>query len=379
MSNEEYLNSMLNLNHIEELLLPISEMNPCGNYLHRSPLINKIKDLRSILNASNEDQGVWVQKNKNHPKWSDVVDLCNEILSKYSKDLQVCAYYVEAKIHVDGFPALAESLSLYLNYCQKYWDDIYPPISDNNLELRLAPFRWLQINLPLLIKSKPFVSSDAVLVGSDVAETITWFWYENEKSLGTNESLKAKNLLVYTLENASNEHITNMFYSFQSVIESLNTLEEEFIPIFSGLEEVDTNFNDVIHLCNEILSFIEPIYLKKIGNHNSLHERNKIENYEDKINPIIANKSDNMNDKKFDITSNSGQFSSPEEAYRIIAQANQYLLGSDPHSPSPYLIRRALELRKKSLYGVLMELFTTTSKPQEIFTLLGLSRSDESK
>jgi hypothetical protein len=40
-------------------------------------------------------------------------------------------------------------------------------------------------------------------------------------------------------------------------------------------------------------------------------------------------------------------------------------------------MRRALEWRKKSLYEVFVDLFSTTSNPQEIFTLLGLTHLDE--
>ena len=86
----------------------------------------------------------------------------------------------------------------------------------------------------------------------------------------------------------------------------------------------------------------------------------------------------NNNSQKL-LSYSGGEFSSVEEAYNVIETANKYLIANDPHSPSPYLVRRAMDWRKKSLYGVLMELFTTTSKPQEIFTLLGLSHLDKNK
>ena len=120
----ENFNSLENENKREELLNPITLEKPCGEYLRRHELVIKLKDLRSKLLAGNDESGIWVKKNKDLPKWEDVNEICEEILTNYSKDLLVASYYLEAKFHTNGVAGLASSMLLLLQFCQKYWDRI---------------------------------------------------------------------------------------------------------------------------------------------------------------------------------------------------------------------------------------------------------------
>jgi type VI secretion system protein ImpA len=369
----EQIDTDLNFSNIEELLSPITPEKPCGEYLRRHEFMIKLKALRSQLIENNEDHGIWAKKNNDLPKWEDVSELCEEILTKYSKDLQVLAYYSEAKLKIESFLGLAKSLSLFLNICQNYWSEVFPLFDEENLELRFSAFQWLQSNLPILIRGAPLTKE----IPSGVSYPVSWFWYESEINIGVSESLNAKNFLINSLEKENDESIFNLISSFQSILDSLNTLENDFISIFSHNDGDEITFSGTLSLCEEILSFVKPIYLKRVDSKLVLHEDLSFENNE-KMESNATSFKENENKKSMHYQDYSGgEFSSCDEAYQLISKANQFLLLNDPHSPSPYLIRRALEWRKKSLYGVLMELFTTTSKPQEIFTLLGLSHSDK--
>ena len=60
------------------------------------------------------------------------------------------------------------------------------------------------------------------------------------------------------------------------------------------------------------------------------------------------------------------------EAYRRLAEAADYLLRTEPHSPAPYLVRRAVAWGGMSLGELLEELVQGDSDLKAIYTLLGM-------
>lgn len=358
-------NSELFLKKYEKLLVPIPGENPCGEYLRRNPLLIQIKELRNKLINTDEDLGIWSKKNEELPTWNDVIRLCEEFLINNSKDLQVCSYLAEAKLHTEGFKGLVGGLHLIMKLCTEYWNIVNPPLKDDEVEIRLAPFKWLQINLPLIIQKTP-LAFDHSSEETDIS--YTWFWYQKESILGTAEGIKAKNILIDHLEKSDINELSIHIASLREIISILNVIENDFLTLIDDQNE-DVTFAEFVNLCSQIVSFLDQVYLANVQRVNpsqnvSSGEKGKL--------------AMNNNNQKI-LSYSGGEFSSIEEAYKVIEMANRYLIANDSHSPAPYLVRRAIEWRKKSLYGVLMELFTTTSKPQEIFTLLGLSHLDKNK
>ena len=364
MKSKELGSESILLDNMEELLTPFSGDNLCGEYLKRSPILIKIKELRNKLIKKEDNLGVWVKKEEESLTWDDIVNHCEDFLLNHSKDLQVCAYLSEAKLYTSGFMGLAGSLSLILSLCNEFWENVNPPYLDQDKEVRLAPFRWLQINLPLLIQRTPLVKGVSLEEG---ITNLSWFWYQSETSTSSSDGIKAKDLFASYLEKINHSELTSVINSLKSIAATLNEIENEYLNLFDmdSLEEPFT-YSDCIELCMQIIKFVEMVIPVK---------ENKDSNY------LLSDSMNKDNLKKDKNNSNSfvanSKVSSIEEAYKTIEMANKFLLENDPHSPSPYMIRRALDWRKKSLYGVLMELFTTTSKPQEIFTLLGLTHLDK--
>ncbi len=352
---------ILQFNNSEDLLAPISSENPCGIYSKRNQLIINLKDSRNSLASAEIEDELWSKKEKEKLGWDDISKLCEDIIINNIKDLQVFSYYAESNFHIEGFPGLAKSMSLILLLCQKYWQEVNPPIIEDDYSLRAAPFLWLKLNLPIIIKNYSLNSSN------DSQNSLSWYWLETQSSKGTEFAAKAKNKLSLELDSLSSHSISEIYGSLQSIILVLKQLEEEFILELAEITDEDLSFYDLISLCENIVSVFESKYNKEIenGRNNTNREDPSLHlNLEsEKSSNIVLN---------FEVN----QINSVEQAYKVIEAANKFLLINDPHSPSPYLIRRGLDWRKKSLFEVLMELFSTTSNPQEIFTLLGLSHLD---
>ncbi|GAA0598336.1 hypothetical protein GCM10009099_39370 [Caenispirillum bisanense] len=60
------------------------------------------------------------------------------------------------------------------------------------------------------------------------------------------------------------------------------------------------------------------------------------------------------------------------EAYRLLDHAADWLLEHEPHSPAPYLVKRAVSWEKASLRAVLLELMARGADSEGILEGLGI-------
>jgi len=60
------------------------------------------------------------------------------------------------------------------------------------------------------------------------------------------------------------------------------------------------------------------------------------------------------------------------EAYRMLSDASDYLLIHEPHSPTPYLVKRAVSWGGMTLTQLLRELINDEQDLKTIYNLLGL-------
>jgi type VI secretion system protein ImpA len=72
--------------------------------------------------------------------WTDVASRAEQLLSTTSKDLQVAAWLCEAWLRTDGFPGLADGISLLAGLVESWWDGgLHPGEDEDGEETRLAP------------------------------------------------------------------------------------------------------------------------------------------------------------------------------------------------------------------------------------------------
>jgi type VI secretion system protein ImpA len=82
-----------------------------------------------------------------HTQWQQVAELCCRIISTHSKDLDVCAWLIEAQTRLHGAQGLADGLMLYCELVQQYWDDIFPrPDAGEGIDTCVAAISGLNGN-----------------------------------------------------------------------------------------------------------------------------------------------------------------------------------------------------------------------------------------
>ena len=164
----------------EDLLTPIPGENPSGidvRYDTKLLLYDKIKEARRQDDAL--AQGDW----KTERKVADfplVVKLTQEALATQSKDLQLAAWLAEAMLHTESFGGLRQGLTLCNGLLTNFWDTIYPPIEDGDMELRAAPLDWLGTAIEFPLKSTSLTKA-----GYD------WFKYKESRLIGYEDPSKS--------------------------------------------------------------------------------------------------------------------------------------------------------------------------------------------
>jgi len=134
---------------LEPLLVPIAAPHPGGVELRYEPVYDRIKEARR--EDDDVPQGEW-QTERKTADWPAVVRLASDALAKQSKDLQLAAWFTEAKLRREGLPGLQAGLVLLRELVDRFWDHLYPEIDDGDVELRAAPLEWLGMRLDLPVR-----------------------------------------------------------------------------------------------------------------------------------------------------------------------------------------------------------------------------------
>jgi type VI secretion system protein ImpA len=141
----------------EDLLTPIAGDNPSGadlRYDNKLLLYDKIRELRRQDDDLN--QGEW-QHERKVGDYSGVLRMTQEALATRTKDLQLAAWLTDALLRTEGFSGLQQGLTFCHALIGTFWESLYPPIEDGDLDLRVGPLEWLGTSLEIPVKSVPIV------------------------------------------------------------------------------------------------------------------------------------------------------------------------------------------------------------------------------
>lgn len=134
---------------LETLLAPIAEDHPTGADIRddaspTSPYY-ALKDARNaaraaerqVVEAGDAEAGGLAQE------WRDILAQGPEVLTTRAKDLEVCAWLIEALVRAQGFAGLRDGCALVTGLVDRYWDDLHPMPDEDGLEMRLAALAGL--------------------------------------------------------------------------------------------------------------------------------------------------------------------------------------------------------------------------------------------
>ena len=335
---------------LERLLSPVSQEYPAGESLRGS-------DYDGIREARREDdpsipQGAWQYELK-RADWPKVARLCIDALETRSKDLQLAAWLLESQIRLNGFKGIAPCLTLMQGLCERYWEDLHPCFpGDENHESRTNIILWINSSMLPILRQVP------IAWGNEGKEYGWCDWelahrYDQSRSAGRRKELEGElsiSVLSAALAVTHAEDVRENFLAISAALQAISglgkTLDERFVgesPSLAALRELLANIGGTLE--------------GELGKRGHLSRIESVDEAaeEEEGQGLLAQA---MADRA--------------EAYACLDSAADFLMRLEPHSPVPYLVRRAIEWGNLNTVELYQELFVKMNGQISIFDLLGI-------
>lgn len=343
---------------LETLLQPISPERPAGEWLRYEGAYDQIQEARRQDDAS-LPQGIWETTQK-RANWQLVARLCQDALRTRSKDLQIAAWLLEAWLQLYGYRGLTEGLHLAHGLCQRFWDDMFPALDPEDPSFRTGPIEWVDQKIPLQLRlvaltrppdgeaARPYSYGDWELVLHRSRRDRS----EEEPGGVTEAAFLASASMTprAVFETAAAE-----LGEAQQAVEMVEALLDE---------RLGRQASALLHLRDSIAA-IQRLIEQLIGPRRGAAPAAP-------AGDEAAQEDDLMAAQDAGEGGGGGPIRSRAEAYRRLQEAADYLLRTEPHSPTPYLIRRAVSWGNKSLAELLAEIVEGDASVQALYRLLAM-------
>ena len=351
----------------EQLSAPISEENPAGAYLRYEGTYDRIIEARREDDAT-LTQGIYKTELKK-ADWREVERICAEALAHRSKDIQIAAWLMEAWMRRRGFAGCRDGLQLLTQLVERYWPVLHPQLEEGDAEKRAGTFVWINEKLSLKLKLIPLTApqSDDLLSYSladwEMACHLEQLAERNPNAPPAPPAPDQVNLTRFQASamQTTTQSYLKLFADLNGTAEACqaldNLLEEKFGKQSPGLERFKETLGALQHLVADILHARPDASELASAGQETPHDA--AEGYETGSEIWSAQ-----------------PIRSRAEAYWRLSEAADYLLRTEPHSPTPYLVQRAVEWGSMNLFDLLQQIIRNEGEMQEINRLLRLSNKE---
>ncbi len=352
------------LTDLETLLAPISEETPCGLSLRYEGTYDRVREARREDDPS-LPMGDWETKLK-VSDFALVERLCQDALSKKSKDLQIAAWLVDAWLKRSRVRGLGHGLSLVAGLCERYWDGLFPALGDDNdASARIALYEWMDDILSDRLRTTPFSEGDGAFslldweLGGKAPPPDTSS--DDPAPPQTRESLLAKISL------GGGARWTELAMDAMAAITAAEAAEAAIaaqIPRPPTLRRV-----------RDVLAQIEALARDGARINGEIVQPSA--NPRAEIAPLGSAAAAAAAFNPGGGAGGSMLIGSRADAYYRLAEAAEYLMRTEPHSPVPYLVKRAVQWGNMSLAQLLYEFVGNPDDLVAIQRLLGMRGREE--
>lgn len=335
---------------LDALVQPIPGDNAAGAPLAYDVRL-KLEELRKEINPDDYDADDPRRPSQyRKPEWAGIIALASDTLTNSSKDLLAAARLVEALAIEHGFAGLRDGLDLLTRLVTQAWDRLHPQIEEGDTaEVREGPFKWLNqdaygARFPTTLRQTTLITVD------DRAYSLA-DWQDTAKRAGfeaalTKVSAETCQALLDDMKAAKQK--------LQELSEALSEKMGEFVPDLNsseGSEHIGAALNDCIKVAQQIVA-------KKGG--AAAPASSAPAPVAGTTGPAVAGQAV------------SHTLATRADAYRMLTDAADLLQKIEPHSPIPYLVRRAVRLGDLKFPELMRALIRENAVLDELNRVMGI-------
>ena len=344
---------------LEPLLAPIPGASPGGASLRYERTYDLIREARREDDPS-LPQGDWARKLK-VADFAQVERLCTDALQNKSKDLRITAWLAEAWARTGGLASAARGLILFRAMLDRCWEYAFPSLEEDGEEARASLLSWLDEALSLALRR--------ALLGGTTQQPLRFEdWERAERGLppavdpaaddgeapATPEALRARFAMMgearWRQIHRASEDVARAAAELSEAASARMADAPALIRIRDITAGISRLARDITG-DQEMATPAEPAPAPS---------------------PDTDPAAEGSPAPGAEVLSRSGPIKSRAEAYLRLSEAADYLLRTEPHSPVPYLVKRAVGWGNMSLAELLMELVGTPDDLVTIQRLLGM-------
>ena len=363
---------------LKELFKPISKENPVGSNLREdvSPqsLYYHIKDART--RARNIERKIQLGDQDLDAKadWKIVYDDAIEILTKHTKDIEVAVWLLESLIRRHSFAGLNLGFQLLYKLFDQYWETIYPLPDEEGVEARLAPLAGLNGEDLEGSLIQP-ISEVFITEGNTVGPFSLWEYQQSLEieKITDPKSLEKKieqgSVMPESIKKAVSESSAKFYQQLNDNISEcissfklLNRLLEEKCgrnaPSSSYTTQALENFQDHIRFILKDAPFV-------INTHNEI------------INNEIEKQVLNESSSELAYSISSNNIDSRETALVLLIKIADFFKKTEPHSPIPYLLDRAVRWGNLPFPELLKEMINDEGARKSVYEMSGILKMQD--
>jgi len=353
---------------VDAILAPLAPAAPCGPALRYDPVFTAVRLAREEDDPS-LPMGQWERPLK-CADWAAIEGMCTDMLASRSKDLQIAAWLVEAMLRQHGLAGLRDGLRLLEALVRLYWPQLHPVVDDDgDVDARLAPFEWINESFGTSVRLH------AVLLTVDLDQPV-------QLTLAAWERMTAQELAPEAPAAGRARPV---------VLAEPEPTRAAIAAAALGMGPEVAQAVALVGECLDVLEAIAAFLHAQLGDDapNLGKLESALVSAARMLSQLYAACAAQEDD---DMPGDAGppapvapaplaavaaapagpQWRNRAEAYATLGALADYLSAVEPHSPTPFLIRRAVNWGSMSLPDVIAEIIREEGDVSRLFNVLGI-------
>ncbi|MFJ3485564.1 type VI secretion system protein TssA [Pseudomonas sp. NPDC090202] len=362
----EFLNDL----SLAKLTAPID--GGSGEDLSFSTLFDNVKEARRA-DPDYLTQGDW-QTDLKLSDWDKTITLAAQGLAQQSKDLMLVAWLSEGLAHKYHFIGITFGLTLAERILQTFWDSLFPAL-DEGLEERAARLAWLKTTLADIVGGLPITQGQNFgLLRYDESRHVENLALQNQQAMRTalDEGKINAEIFQRSVVLTETEHLLRKAAEINDSLHACHQLQETVDRLFGTEAPSFAGLNEILFRAGQLAEKL----LKDRG----------VE-----LDPAVPEPAPEAMAETSQSSTAGAAMTMPvkdpaptalrttpltrDEAFTMLAGVAQFFKQSEPQSPVPYLIERAIKWGNMPLEGWLNDVIKDSNVVDSIRDVLGTKQA----